>query len=123
MKINFNASKIRSVIEQEAIQSDHFDQASQRNTKEIIYVDKELDRLIKTEELYERRHKNFNLKQNIAARKSYAHKTFILTCVCLGVTNFCCYFFNWVRKIHFLSLLEISSFRQGYNYLDYIYNS
>ena len=79
--IELIASAIKKVVEVEGIAADHFKEEEERIQKESIYLTEELDRLIRTEELIEKRHNNKNLQQDREARKDYANKTFILTCV------------------------------------------
>ncbi|MCW3104970.1 MAG: hypothetical protein JWO09_3410 [Bacteroidetes bacterium] len=83
---NFSSSSIRSLIEAEGKAADHVVEEKERVEKESIYLTDELDRLIQTEDLIERRHRNETLKQDREARKRYALLTFILTCTwCLFI--------------------------------------
>lgn len=72
---------IKKQIEDEAGKADHLKEERVRVQHEKSYVDEELDRLLRVEDLVEKRHKNQNLQQDREARKQYALMTFILTCV------------------------------------------
>lgn len=54
---------------------------------EKIYLNDELDRLLRMEDLTEKRNHNENLKQDRTLRKAFANKVFILTC-CWSVAIF-----------------------------------
>ena len=72
---------IKKRIEDEAGKADHIKEEQARVQHEKSYLDEGLDRLLRVEDLIEKRHKNQSLQQDREARKQYALMTFILTCV------------------------------------------
>jgi len=102
----FDSDALKAQVELEGQQADNVADEVDRLKKEIDDLDKDQDRTIKAHKIKALENENISNEQNRIARKEYANKTFILTCVWGGLifiilflNGFNAYGFNLSDKV------------------------